>query len=56
MGDHIVILTENYRALKLLRFENETGAENAYQKYKSNGFGVIKAKIEKGHELNVVNI
>ncbi|MDD9149242.1 hypothetical protein OYT88_11825 [Sporolactobacillus sp. CQH2019] len=56
MGDHIVILTDNYRALKLLRFDNQADAENAYQKYKSEGFGAIKARIEKAHELNIVNI
>lgn len=56
MGNHIVILTQNYQALNLMRFENEDEAEETYQRYKKQGYGVLKANVEKAYELNVVNI
>jgi REP element-mobilizing transposase RayT len=56
MGKYIVIVTNNYHPINLLRYDNESLQEKAYQHYKEKGYGVIKAVIEKAHELNIVTV
>lgn len=56
MKKYGVILTQNYVPIKMLRFNTAQEAEEAYQKYKQAGYGVVKVNIEKAHELFIQTV
>ncbi|MHB1420827.1 MAG: hypothetical protein ACYCX4_14820 [Bacillota bacterium] len=56
MKKHGVILTDNYKAQELLRFDTEEEAEKHYQDNKKKGVGVVKVNIEKAHEHYVTTV
>jgi hypothetical protein len=49
-----VILMKDFKPINFLRFNTEKETEKAYQENKSQGFGVVKVKIEKAFELQAV--